>query len=186
MQDKKTLRDEARARRASLSHVHGDFAARLSEHADALGIAEGSVVGGYATHRDEADPSRLLARLAARGCLVVFPRVGAKDQPLVFHVVPDGEALAAGTFGIREPSPRWPAVVPNVVLVPLLAFDGAGHRLGYGGGHYDRTLADLRANGSPLAIGVAFAGQEIAAVPGQRHDQRLDMVVTELGVRRFL
>lgn len=186
MEDKKTLREEARARRASLAHVHRDFAVRLAEHADALGIAEGSLVGGYAAHRDEADPSRLLARLAVRHCVLAFPRVRAKDQPLSFHVAPEGEALVAGAFGIPEPSAHWPEMLPNIVFVPLLAFDAAGHRLGYGGGYYDRTLAALRAHGTPLSIGVAFAGQEIAAIPGQRHDQRLDMVVTELGVRRFL
>jgi 5-formyltetrahydrofolate cyclo-ligase len=186
MSDKTTLREEARARRAALARVHVDVAARLAEHADALGIAEGSVVGGYMALKDEADPARLLERLAARNCLVAFPRVTAKDSALAFHIAREETDFVSGTFGVREPRADNPSVTPNVLLVPLLAFDAAGHRLGYGGGFYDRTLHALRAGGTLTAIGIAFAGQEIAAIPGQQHDQRLDMVVTELGVRRFL
>ena len=186
MSGKTTLREEARARRAALAHVHVDIGARLAEHADALGIAEGSVVGGYMALKDEADPARLLERLAARNCLIAYPRVEAKDAPLAFHIVRAETEFVPGAFGVREPRAESPSVTPNVLLVPLIAFDAAGHRLGYGGGYYDRTLHALRAGGTLAAIGIAFAGQEIPSIPGQHHDQRLDMVVTELGVRRFL
>jgi 5-formyltetrahydrofolate cyclo-ligase len=186
MNHKPTLREEARARRAALARVHSDFASRLAEHAEALGIAEGSVVGGYMALKDEADPARLLERLAGRDCLIAFPRVTAKDAPLVFHTARADSDFVLGAFGVREPRAETPTVTPNVLLVPLLAFDAAGHRLGYGGGFYDRTLHALRAEGTLTAIGVGFAGQEIPAIGGQHHDQRLDMVVTELGVRRFL
>ncbi len=186
MSDKQRLREEARARRARLARVHVDIAARLAGHADALGIAEGSIVGGYQAMRDEADPSRLLARLAEKNCLVAFPRVIAADAPLDFHTVPDEADFVKGRFGLREPKAERPSITPNILLVPLLAFDASGHRLGYGGGFYDRTLHVLRSEGTLTAIGIAFAGQEIPQIPGQRHDQRLDMVVTELGVRRFL
>jgi 5-formyltetrahydrofolate cyclo-ligase len=186
MSDKATLREEARARRAALARVHVDIAARLAEHADALGIAEGSVIGGYMALKDEADPARLLERFAAKNCLIAFPRVKSKDAPLAFHIAHAETDFVSGAFGVREPRAESPAATPNVLLVPLLAFDAAGHRLGYGGGFYDRSLHVLRAEGTLTAIGIGFAGQEIPAIPGQHHDQRLDMVVTELGVRRFL
>jgi len=186
MSGKSTLREEARARRAALVRAHSDFAARLAEQADALGIAEGSIVGGYKALKDEADPERLLERLASRNCLIAYPRVTARDAPLSFHTAREEADFVSGAFGVREPRAECPAVSPNVLLVPLLAFDAAGHRLGYGGGFYDRTLHVLRGSGTLTAIGIALAGQEIPSIPGQRHDQRLDMVVTELGVRRFL
>jgi 5-formyltetrahydrofolate cyclo-ligase len=119
--------------------------------------------------------------LVETGCTVAFPRVTGKDQPLEFHHVPDGEVLAPGSFGIPEPLESWPRAVPDVLLVPLLAFDATGHRLGYGGGFYDRTFALL----TVPAIGIAYAGQEIVSIPREPHDRSLDMVLTEQGVRRF-
>jgi 5-formyltetrahydrofolate cyclo-ligase len=95
--------------------------------------------------------------------------------------VPDGEVLRPGLFGIREPLAHWPSVEPQALLVPLLAFDAHGHRLGYGGGFYDRTLAALKA----CAIGIAFVGQEVTALPHEPHDRPLDAVLTEAGLRRF-
>ena len=89
--------------------------------------------------------------------------------------------LAPGSFGIPEPLESWPRAVPDVLLVPLLAFDAGGHRLGYGGGFYDRTLALLKVP----AIGIAYAGQEIASIPFGPHDRTLNMVLTEQGIRRF-
>jgi len=115
------------------------------------------------------------------GCAIAFPRVTGKDQPLEFHHVPDGEVLSPGSFGIPEPLAGWPRAVPDVLLVPLLAFDAKGHRLGYGGGFYDRTLALL----DVPAIGIAYAGQEISSIPHQPHDRTLDMVLTEQGTRKF-
>ena len=151
-------------------------------------IAPGSIVGGYHALADEADPALLLARLAEQGCLIVFPRVVNKHAPLEFHRVPDGEVLAPGTFGVHEPLSHWPVVQPSVLLVPLLAFDAAGHRLGYGGGFYDRTLFALK-SGTTLkdarAVGIAYAGQERASLPREAHDMALDGILTEQGFRRF-
>ena len=104
-----------------------------------------------------------------------------KDQPLDFHHVPDGEVLAPGSFGIPEPLESWPRAVPDVLLVPLLAFDSSGHRLGYGGGFYDRTLALLKVP----AIGIAYAGQQVASLPYAAHDRRLNAVLTERGLTEF-
>jgi len=173
------LRATARDKRRML--VRKDFAHQIARHAEALPIQEGTVVGGYHALPDEADPALLLERLVELGCHIAYPRVAAKGRPLEFHRVPDGEVLAPGAFGIHEPLDSWPRAVPQVLLVPLLAFDGTGHRLGYGGGFYDRTLALL----SVPAIGIAYAGQEVASLPRGPHDRTLDMILTEQGLRRF-
>jgi 5-formyltetrahydrofolate cyclo-ligase len=177
--DKSELRRVSRARRKGLARA--DFALAISPYAEDLALAPGTIVGGYHALPEEADPALLLARLVETGCAVAFPRVTAKDQPLEFHHVPDGEVLEPGSFGIPEPLESWPRAVPDVLLVPLLAFDARGHRLGYGGGFYDRTLASLKAR----TIGIAYAGQEIASIPAQAHDRTLDMVLTEHGIRYF-
>ena len=160
--------------------AHAGFALAITPYAEDLGLKPGTVVGGYHAHHDEADPALLLARLVEMGCAIAFPRV-IKDRPLEFHHVPDGDVLEPGSFGIPEPLAHWPRAVPDVLLVPLLAFDAQGHRLGYGGGFYDRTLAALKVP----AIGVAYAGQETDSIPHEAHDRTLDMVLTEQGIRRF-
>lgn len=154
---------------------------RLAEYAEDLDLSPGSTVGGYHAHWDEADPALLLARLVELGCAIALPRVVAKDAPLEFHHVPDGAVLAPGSFGIPEPLAHWPRAVPDVLLVPLLAFDGAGRRLGYGGGFYDRTLAALNVP----AIGIAYAGQEVPSLPAEPHDMALSAILTEQGLRHF-
>ncbi len=131
---------------------------------------------------DEADPRALARALAARGCRLALPVVVRPKAPLYFRAWREGDGLTVHAFGMHEPAATAPQLVPDLLLVPLLAFDARGHRLGYGGGFYDRTLASLAAK---LAVGVAFAGQETDALPDQPHDHPLDMVVTETGVRRF-
>jgi 5-formyltetrahydrofolate cyclo-ligase len=176
---KSELRIAAREKRFGLKH--SGFAAALARHAESLGVAKGTVVGGYHALPDEADPALLLERLVELGCHIAFPRVVGKGQPLEFHRVPDGEVLAPGAFGIHEPMDIWPRATPQLLLVPLLAFDAKGHRLGYGGGFYDRTIALLKVQ----AIGIAYAGQEIPALPAGDHDMMLDAVLTEKGLTRF-
>jgi 5-formyltetrahydrofolate cyclo-ligase len=185
MISKTELRTELRARRAELAHAYPDFARAVAEHAAALKIADASVVGGYIAIGDEADPHVLLKKLTLQNCTLAFPRVAAKDEPLVFHRWKPGQNLQRGTYGIPEPSKDWPLAYPKILLVPLLAFDTNGHRLGYGGGYYDRTLDFLRANSTVRAIGVAYAGQEVAELPREGHDHPLDAVITENGVRAF-
>ena len=179
MPSKQELRAAAREKRLGLKDPR--FAQAIADHAEALGMRAGTVVGGYHALPDEADPALLLERLVDLGCHIAYPRVAGKGLPLEFHRVPDGEVLAPGTFGVHEPLDTWPRVVPGVLLVPLLAFDAAGIRLGYGGGFYDRTLALLKVP----AVGIAYAGQEAASLPRGPHDMALTMVVTEQGVRRF-
>ncbi len=96
-----------------------------------------------------------------------------------------GRELSKGRFGIAEPLPDWPIARPETLLVPLLAFDARGHRLGYGGGYYDRTIAALKAHGPLRTIGIAYAGQEVLSLPHDPHDQPLDAVLTENGLRSF-
>ena len=182
---KKTFRDNARARRTELAHAHPEFARDVAEHVAALKIANGSVVGGYIAIGDEADPHIILKKLTLQNCTLAFPRVHAKDEPLVFHRWKAGQNLRRGAYGIPEPAKDWPLAYPKILLVPLLAFDRQGHRLGYGGGYYDRTLDFLRANSTVRAIGVAYAGQQVAELPREAHDHPLDAVVTENGVREF-
>lgn len=176
---KSELRIAAREKRLGLKRA--DFAVEIARHAEALAIPKGLVVGAYHALPDEADPALLLERLVELGCHIAYPRVTGKGLPLEFHRIPDGEVLAPGAFGIHEPLDIWPRAKPDMLLVPLLAFDASGHRLGYGGGFYDRTLALLKVP----AIGIAYAGQEAASLPRGPHDRTLDMVLTEQGLRRF-
>ena len=111
-----------------------------------------------------------------------MPIVAAKAQPLIFRRWLPGEPLEIGVMKISVPLSSAPVVEPDVLLVPLLAFDKAGYRLGYGGGFYDATLARLRAKKEIIAIGVAFAGQEVAEVPHEAHDMKLDYVMTEKAI----
>jgi 5-formyltetrahydrofolate cyclo-ligase len=179
MISKPELRTSAREKRRALARE--GFALAIAPYAEDLALAPGTVIGGYHALPEEADPALLLARLVELGCAVAFPRVTARDQALEFHHVPDGDVLAPGSFGIPEPLAAWPRAVPDVLLVPLLTFDASGHRLGYGGGFYDRTIAILKAR----TVGIAYAGQEGTSIPYETHDRTLDMVLTEQGIRRF-
>lgn len=183
--EKRALREEARARRVELSRALPDFPSRVAAYADELPIISRRAIAGYQAVGDEADPVQLLEALRARGHEICYPRVHIKAHPLAFHVPIADEPWLTGAFGIPEPRPDWPRAEPSVLLVPLLAFDAEGYRLGYGGGYYDRTLAHLRAGHLITAVGIAFAGQEFALVPREPNDQRLDMIVTEAGIRRF-
>jgi 5-formyltetrahydrofolate cyclo-ligase len=194
MSTKPDLRAAARRHRATLTRT--DFAETIARFAGDLGLAPGAVVAGYFPFRDEADPRALMSALSQKGHGLALPTV-APDKPLVFRAWKMGDVLHANTsaYGIPEPLASAAAVVPDLVLVPLLAFDAMGHRLGYGGGFYDRTLSSLaRAQPPPAnpsaraplrAVGIAYAGQEVAALPREAHDHPLDAVITENGLRRF-
>jgi 5-formyltetrahydrofolate cyclo-ligase len=180
---KSSLRNEARARRATLTRA--DFADAIARFADDLPIAPGAVIAGYHPIRDEADPRGMMSALGRRGHILALPVIAAANAALVFRQWNEGEALRPNAYGIAEPLPAASEIVPDVVLVPLLAFDALGHRLGYGGGYYDRTLDFIRSTRRVLAIGVAYTGQEIAQLPRDPHDHRLDWIVTETGARAF-
>ncbi|MCC7275764.1 MAG: 5-formyltetrahydrofolate cyclo-ligase [Alphaproteobacteria bacterium] len=145
----------------------------------------GTVVSGYMPIGDELDPRPLLAALAAAGCRLALPVVAGRGRPLSFRLWRPGDALAARPMGLAEPGPDAPTVDPDVLLVPLLAFDDGGRRIGYGAGYYDMTIAGLRARRTVLAVGVAFEGQRVDRVPAGPWDALLDAVVTEAATRRF-
>ena len=132
--------------------------------------------------RTELDPGPLLDALAAQGRPLALPVVRGPGRPLEFRRWVPGDPLEEGAYGTRHPLPS-PAVFPEVLLVPLLAFDQVGNRLGYGGGYYDRTLADLRTSGRVHAIGLAYEAQRRTDIPVEQTDQRLDGIATEIGFR---
>ncbi|MCR9220903.1 MAG: 5-formyltetrahydrofolate cyclo-ligase [Alphaproteobacteria bacterium] len=145
----------------------------------ALDPPKGSTVSVFLSIGSELDTQPLLAALWARGCRVALPCVTAPRTPLIFRLYQEGDALVEESFGTRAPAPEAEAVDPDILVVPLLAFDRAGYRLGYGGGFYDRTLEGLRARKSVLAVGIAFAAQELESVPREATDQPLDWIVTD-------
>jgi len=142
-------------------------------------VPEGTVVSAYSPLKSEISPVPLMRRLADVGAKLALPVVVARGKPLVMRAFAFGDVLGSGVWGIREPKPEAPEVYPDILLVPLLAFDRAGFRLGYGAGHYDVTIARLRAMKPIWTIGVAFAAQEVPEVPRERHDEKLDFVLTE-------
>jgi 5-formyltetrahydrofolate cyclo-ligase len=144
-----------------------------------LEIAAGTVVSGYSPIRSELDPAPLMQKLAAQGAKLALPAVPARGKSLIFRAWSLGDRLTLGPLGILEPSPAMAELIPDIMLVPLAAFDRLGHRIGYGAGHYDFTLAHLRKAKPITAIGVAFAAQEIKTVPALAHDVALDYVLTE-------
>jgi 5-formyltetrahydrofolate cyclo-ligase len=136
-------------------------------------------VSGYSPISNEIDPVPLMQTLAAQGARLALPAVMARGKSLAFRAWSPDDRLMLGPLGILEPSPAAAEIVPDIVLVPLAAFDRAGHRIGYGAGHYDFTLAHLRKTKAIAVIGLAFAAQEIEVVPAMSHDVALDYVLTE-------
>ena len=142
-------------------------------------IAAGTIVSGYSPIRSELDPTPLMQKLAAQGAKLALPAVPARGKSLVFRAWSPGDRLTLGPLGILEPSPAKAELIPDIMLVPCAAFDRLGHRIGYGAGHYDFTLAHLRKAKPITTVGLAFAAQEIKAVPALAHDVALDYVLTE-------
>lgn len=141
------------------------------------------VVSGYRPIRSELDPTPLMLALADFGCRLCVPVIEGRRLPLRFREWTPDTRMQPGPFGAQVPAAgEW--LEPELLIVPLLAFDAAGRRLGYGGGFYDRTLARLRAKGDVLAAGFGYAAQEVDEVPADETDQLLDAVITEAGVGR--
>ncbi len=181
-EDKKTLRRNALAARAMMAHATGPVAAqRLAERVmELLERLPGGIVAGYMPVRHEIDVRPLMERIAKSGRTLVLPVVKRRDTPLAFREWAPGDPLREGEFGVPVPLPERPERRPGILVVPLVAFDRDGFRLGYGGGYYDRTLAALRAGGEAVtAIGVAYSGQEMDRVPQEETDQPLDWIVTD-------
>jgi 5-formyltetrahydrofolate cyclo-ligase len=177
---KATLRREAAARRDALpAEARKAAAEAIAARKFPLVLAPGTIVSGFMPLKSEINPLPLLRALADAGATLALPVVTGRGKPLVMRAWQWGEPLAEGVWGIREPKPEAAQVEPDILLVPLLAFDRAGHRIGYGAGYYDLTIAQLRGRKAVAAIGLAFAAQEIATVPATPRDARLDLVLTE-------
>jgi len=177
---KAALRREAMARRDVLSADARKAAAEaIAARKFPLAVAPGTIVSGFMPLQTEIDPLPLMRMLAEAGAALALPVVAGRGKPLVMRAWHWGDPLAEGVWGVREPKPEAAEVEPDILLVPLLAFDRAGHRIGYGAGYYDLTMAGLRARKAITAVGVAFADQEIPVVPATPRDARLDLVLTE-------
>jgi 5-formyltetrahydrofolate cyclo-ligase len=150
-----------------------------------VAVAPGSVVSGFSPIRSEISPLPLMRRIADAGASLALPVMTGRGQPLTMRAWSFGAPLVAGVWGIREPPADAPEVFPDILIVPLAAFDRRGYRLGYGGGYYDRTIDRLRAMKPVTAIGLAFAAQQIDEVPATPRDERLDLVLTEDGTFDF-
>jgi 5-formyltetrahydrofolate cyclo-ligase len=177
---KADLRAAALAKRDALSDEQRAAAAQgLAKRGLPVAITPGMVVSAYSPIRNEIDPVPLMRKLAEQGAKLALPAVLARGKSLAFRAWSPDDRLMLGPLGIPEPSPAAAEMIPDVMLIPLAAFDRQGHRIGYGAGHYDYTLAHLRKVKAIAAVGIAFAVQEITAVPALPHDVALDYVLTE-------
>ena len=183
---KAVLRRAATARRDALPPAERMAAAlAIAEQGLPVEVTPGIVVSGFSPLKSEISPLPLLRRLADAGASLALPVVAGRGQPLIMRAWSFGAPLVSGVWGIREPTADAPELFPDILIVPLLAFDRRGHRIGYGAGYYDMTISGLRAKKPVLAIGLAFAVQEIVAVPATPRDARLDLVLTEHGAIDF-
>jgi 5-formyltetrahydrofolate cyclo-ligase len=180
------LRRDAIARRDALPGADRQQAAEIiAARPFPIAVTPGAIVSGFMPMKSEINPLPLMRKLAAAGAQLALPVIAGRGKPLVMRAFAFGDALASGQWGIREPKPEAPEVFPDVLIVPLLAFDRAGHRIGFGAGYYDMTIASLRAKKSVTALGIAFAAQEIEQVPTTPRDAHLDLVLTEREVIDF-
>jgi 5-formyltetrahydrofolate cyclo-ligase len=180
VEDKATLRQSALARRDAMSAVARAAAVEVvTQRPFPIAITAGAIVSGYSPMKSEFNPVPLMRMLADAGATLALPVTPKRGNPLIMRRWAFGDELASGVWGIREPKPDAPEVFPDIMLVPLAAFDRTGHRIGYGAGYYDMTIARIRAMKSVTTIGLAFAVQEIGKVPATPFDQQLDLVLTE-------
>jgi 5-formyltetrahydrofolate cyclo-ligase len=177
---KAAVRREAIARRDAIPSEEREAAAQaIAVRPFPVSVPPGAIVSGFIPLKDEIDVRPLMRKLAQAGAKLALPVVLARGEPLIMRDWEFGAPLKSGGWGISEPPPHAPEVLPDLLLVPLLAFDRAGDRIGYGAGYFDITIRSLRAQKPIIAIGVAFAAQEIAQVPTTPRDARLDLVITE-------
>ncbi len=180
---KSDLRKVALARRDALPAAERMAAAEaIAARAFPIALPSGAIVSGFMPLNSEISPLPLMRKLSDGTARLALPVVVGRGLPLSMRAYAFGDALVKGVWGIRVPPPEALEVEPDVLLVPLLAFDRNGNRLGYGAGYYDMTIAALRAKKRVVAIGVAFAAQEVDEVPTTPRDVRLDLVLTERGI----
>ncbi len=178
-EQKAELRNKALARRDALpAEMRAAAAEMIAARAFPLPVA-GTIVSGFMPLKSEINPLPLMRRLADAGAKLALPAIQGRGLPLIMRAYAFGDEFARGQWGIREPKPQAPEVAPDILIVPLACFDRAGHRIGYGAGYYDMTIRALRARKQIVAVGIAFAAQEIPRVPATDRDERLDLVLTE-------
>jgi 5-formyltetrahydrofolate cyclo-ligase len=178
--DKSTLRQSALARRDAMPAAERAAGVdAMTQRPFPVAVSHGMIVSGYSPMKSEFNPVPLMRTLADAGASLALPVTPKRGNPLIMRAWAFGDELASGVWGIREPKPESPEVFPDIMLVPLAAFDRTGHRIGYGAGYYDMTIARIRAMKSVTTIGLAFAVQEIGKVPATPFDQQLDLVLTE-------
>jgi len=177
---KAELRRGAATRRDALSgDARQDAAEAIAARPFPLQIRAGTIVSGFMPLKSEINPLPLMQKLSNAGARLALPAIAGRGEPLMMRAWEFGGPLDRGQWGIREPKPDAPEVDPDILLVPLLAFDRAGYRIGYGAGYYDMTINALRARKTVAAVGIAFAAQEVPKVPRTERDARLDLVLTE-------
>jgi 5-formyltetrahydrofolate cyclo-ligase len=183
---KSQIRRDAAARRDALPAAErAAAAATIAARPLPVAVASGAIASGFSPLKSEINPVPLMRAFAAAGASLALPVVAGRGKPLIMRAWNFGEPLVAGVWGIREPPPSAPEVFPDILIVPLLAFDRTGHRIGYGAGYYDMTIARLRGVKPVIALGIAYAAQEIAEIPTTTRDARLDFVLTEREVIDF-
>jgi 5-formyltetrahydrofolate cyclo-ligase len=180
---KTALRAQLRALRRRLAAESPDAAQQAAAQWPHARFDKRATVALYHPTGSELDPTPLRARLTAGG--VALPVAASRHGALVFRLHRTGDALVPDALGIPAPGLDAAPVLPDVVVAPLLAFDRRGGRLGQGGGHYDRTIANLRRMKDVLVVGLAYSGQELPDIPMEPHDQRLDAILTETGYQEF-
>lgn len=178
---KSLMRQVMRVQRRGLAEAAPEACRRAAALLPLEKLPAFTVVSGYRPQGAEIDPGPLMRRLQAEGARLALPVSISRDAPLVFRAGDDETKLVPDAFGIPSPPPEAEELRPDLVIAPLMAFDRGGGRLGQGAGHYDRTLENLRAAGPVFVLGLAYAGQEVARVPAEPHDQRLDAILTETG-----
>jgi 5-formyltetrahydrofolate cyclo-ligase len=177
---KAVLRQEASALRDALpADARKAAAETIAARKFPLAITPRAIVSGFMPLKSEINPLPLLQKFAEAAARLALPAIAGRGKPLIMRAWEFGAPLDRGQWGIREPKPDAPEVEPDILLVPLLAFDRAGYRLGYGAGYYDMTVHRLRALKPVTAIGIAFAAQEVPKIPTTPRDERLDLVLTE-------
>jgi len=180
---KADLRKAALARREAMPAAERQAAAEaVAARPFPLPIKPGMIVSGYMPLKSEINPMPLMRKLAAAGAALALPVIAGRGKPLVMRAYAIGQPLDSGVWGIREPSKDAPEVAPDILLVPLAAFDRQGRRIGYGAGYYDMTINALRSQKPVVAVGTAYSAQEVAEVPTTQCDARLDLVLTERDV----
>jgi 5-formyltetrahydrofolate cyclo-ligase len=179
-QHKAEMRKAAFARRDAMPASERQAAAEsIAARPFPVALASDAIVSGFSPIKTEVNPLPLLRKLAAAGARLALPVVAGRGKPLIMRAYAFGQELSTGVWGIREPKADAPEVDPDILIVPLVAFDRHGHRIGHGAGYYDMTISRLRTMKPIVAVGIAYALQEFGEVPTTSRDARLDLVLTE-------